>query len=68
MSNVIYLLPKFKDLFELAEYLDWAEAERNGFDPSQETYEEYLRRKSLVRNPCDLQLDELILPHGLTRR
>ena len=50
-NSVIYLLPKFKDLFELAEYLEWAEAERNGFDPLQETQEEYLKRKSLNLAP-----------------
>jgi hypothetical protein len=27
------------------------------FDPTQETYEEYLRRSSLVQNPCDLMPD-----------
>ena len=41
------------------------------FDPSQETFEEYLRRRSLKREACslnlgscDLALDELILLHG----
>ncbi len=38
------------------------------FDPTQETYEEYLRRSSLVQNPCDLMPDEIILRHGQRRK
>ena len=45
------------------------------FDPTQETLEEYLRRRSLVPGACslrlgscDLALDELILLHGQRKK
>jgi|TARA_B100001971_G_scaffold62399_1_gene57410 hypothetical protein len=45
------------------------------FDPTQETFEEYLQRRSLQHGPCGLLLapcdllpNELILPHGQRRK
>ena len=34
------------------------------FDPTQETYEEYLRRRSLSRKTCAVAFDEIFLQHG----
>ena len=38
------------------------------FDPTQETLEEYLRRRSLGRKTCTVAFDEIFLQHGQRKK